>query len=248
MKIVFTPDWFLGTDFLIETFSFLVLLAFFILSFRNYKLNNNKKTLYLGVGFLLIAIAELFTIMTKWVLYYDTTIIQEIGKVILASHVVKSVDIFYYIGFFIHKLFTLSGFYIIYRLPLAKKTPGDLVLGIYFIIISAVFSQVFYYLFHLTAFLLLIMILFNYIEIYQKNKSKNTKILIIAFGMLAFSQLIFILSQINVLYVIAQIIQLISYIILFVLIVKIKKYGKETKPYGYNIRYAGNDTGKGRKD
>ncbi len=125
MKIVFTPDWFLGTDVLIEIFSFIILFVFFYLSVKAYKLSRNKNSLYLGVGFLLIALAELATIFTKVVLYYDTTFTQHIGQVIVTYNVVKSVDIFYYIGFFFHKLLTLLGFYVIYRLPLKKKFSGD---------------------------------------------------------------------------------------------------------------------------
>ena len=107
MKIVFTPDWFLGGDVLVEGFSFLILLIFFILSIRNYRLSKNKKDLYLGLGFFLIAIAEIATILTKVVLYYDFNITQQVGQMIVTQQVVKSIDIFYYIGFFFHKFLTL---------------------------------------------------------------------------------------------------------------------------------------------
>jgi len=39
MRFVFTPDWFLGKDVLIEGFSFIVLLIFAILAIRYFKLN-----------------------------------------------------------------------------------------------------------------------------------------------------------------------------------------------------------------
>lgn len=230
MKIVFTPDWFLGADVLIEIFSFAILLLFFVLCIKNYKLSKNKNTFYLGIGFLFIALAEIFTIFTKLILYYDTTFTQQVGNMIVSYNIVKSVDIFYYIGFFIHKLFTLGGLYIIYKIPTKKGTTGDVLLGICFVIISALFGNLFTYVFHMTSLLLICLILANYKEIYKKNKSKNTKTLIISFSMLAFSQLIFALSKLNILYVTAQIIQLISYIILLVLIIRITKHGQKKKP------------------
>src|SRR3989344_621789 len=104
MKIVFTPDWFLSSDVVIETFSFFTLILFFILSYRYYKISRNRKTLYLGVGFLLIAVAELATIFTKLVLFYDTTFTQQIGQAIITYNIAKSVDVFYEVGFFFHKL------------------------------------------------------------------------------------------------------------------------------------------------
>lgn len=118
MKLVNIPNWFLGKDVIIDAFSFIILLAFFILAYRYYKLSKKKNFLYLGLGFLLIAIAQLAVIMTKLVLYYDTTFTQNIGQIVVTYNLVQTVDIFYYAGFFFNKLLTLLGLFIIYRLPL----------------------------------------------------------------------------------------------------------------------------------
>ncbi len=248
VKIVFTPDWFLGKDVLIEGFSFIVLFIFSFLSIKNYKLNKNRKFLYLGVGFGLIALAQLAAVITKLVLYYDFGPSQEIGQAIITSQILKSVDIFYYAGFFFHRLLTLLGLYVIYRLPRDKKSSKDFVLVLYFIIISALLSKQVYYLFHATALILLILIMNNYYEVYKKNKFVNTKILILAFGILALSQLIFIISRLEMAFVAANIVELISYIILLILIIRILQYGKKKKPYGHNIRYIGNNPKKSRRD
>ena len=255
MKIVFTPDWFLGSDVLIEIFSFIILFAFFYLSVKNYKLSKNKNSLYLGIGFLLIALAEIATILTKFVLYFDTSFTQEIGRAIITYQVVNSIDIFYYIGFFFHKLLTLLGFYVIYRLPLKRKSSGDVLIGLTFIIIAALFSQGIYYLFHLAAVVLLILITRNYYEIYKKNKSGNTIMLIIAFSILAFSQAIFLLSTLKVLYALAQSIQVVSYLILLILIIRIIRVSKEglkderkKKSSRHNIRHVGDYSRKKRKN
>jgi len=251
MKIVFTPDWFLGSDVCIEIFSFAILLLFFILSYRSYRMSKNKNSLYLGIGFLLIAVAELSTTITKLVLYYDVLFAQQIGQVVVTYKFLKSVDIFYYIGFFLHKLFTLAGLYVIYRIPLKKKYSNDIILALCFIIISALFGTTFYYLFHFTALLLLVFIIKNYYDIYKKNKLYNTQILIIAFSMLALSQILFILSGVGFLYVVGQIVQLVSYLILLFLIIRIIKtqYGRQKeKQNRHNIGYAGYNKRKRRKD
>ncbi len=249
MKIVFTPDWFLTPDVFIETFSFVILFLFFYFSVKNYKLSKNKNSLYLGIGFLLIALAELSTILTKAVLYYNTTFTQQVGQMVVTYEVVKSVDVFYYIGLFFHRLLTLLGLYVIYRLPIKQKSFGDILIGVCFILVSTIFSQAFYYLFHLTALILLILIIDNYCKIYDRNKQENTKILIIALSMLALSQVVFILSKLGILYAIAQIMQLVSYIILLILIAKILNYGKQKKKQDrYNLRHVGNYTRKRRKN
>ena len=237
MKIIFTPDWFLGKDILIESFSFIVLLAFFFLCRKYYKLSGKKNFFNLASGFLLIALAQLATIMTKLVLYYDTKFTQQIGQLIITYHVVKSVDIFYYAGFFFYSLLTLLGFFVIYRL--GKKHKGDFFLVLYFIVISALLGSGFYYylvqfyyffnfyyIFHLTVLVLLILIINNFFQIYKKNKASNTKILIAAFVLLALSQVIFIFSKLGVMFAIANFIELIGYIILLVLIIRILRCKK----------------------
>jgi len=229
MKIVFTPDWFLNNDVLIDVVIFMVLFLFFLFTVKSYNLSRKKNILYLGFGFLLIALGELSTILTKLVLYYDTLVTQEIGKVVITSQVVNTVDIFYYAGFFFTRFFTLLGLYAIYMIPADKKLTSQFFLTVYLILIVSLLSHNVYYLYHLTALVLLLLIVNNYYNIYQKEKMTNTKILIIAFSLLAISQGIFLLSKLNYFYVIGQSIQLVSYITLFGLITKILKNGKKKK-------------------
>ena len=244
VKIVLTPDWFCGKDIFIEIFSFIVLALFFIFAFKNYKLNKNKKLLYLGVGFSLIALAQLASIITKLVLYYDFGPSQAIGQAIISSQILNSVDIFYYIGFFFHRFLTLLGFYVIYRLPQKRLFWGDYTLVIFFILLSSLLSREFFYLFHLTALYLLILIISTYYTIYKNNKFVNTKILITAFSILALSQILYLFSEMNLCYVIATSLELVSYLILLLLVMKIFKYGKKKGPHGYNLKHAGYNSGK----
>ena len=247
MKIVLTPDWFLGFDILIEIFSFIVLAIFCILSIRNYRIDREKKSfLYVGLGFGLIALAQIATIFTKTILYYDFDLIQQAGQAIIASNFVSSVDIFYYIGFFFYRFLTLVGLYIIYRLHNTRTYLGDILVFCYFILLSILASTEIYYLFHLTALALLLLITRNYHGIYRENHFTNTAILVTAFGILALSQLLFIFSQ-ETIQAVANIVELISYTILLFLAIKIRKDGKKKKPDGDNIRYVGSNSAKRRK-
>jgi len=230
MKLVFTPDWFLGKDVMIDFFSFVILLVFFLLCWKYYKLSKKKSLFYLGIGFLLIAVAQISAILTKLVLYYDTSFTQQIGQMIVTYNFVKSVDIFYQVGFFFNRLLTLLGFYIIYKLSLKKKLSGDSYLVLYFLFLTSLFStNIYYYVFHLTALILIFLILKNYCKICKKTKHINTKILIAAFGLLALSQIIFLLSELPMLFVIGNFIELVSYLILLILIIRILKYSPRNK-------------------
>tara|TARA_Y100000310_G_C20595332_1_gene770213 strand:+ start:211 stop:915 length:705 start_codon:yes stop_codon:yes gene_type:complete len=233
--MVFTPDWFLNNDVLIGIVSFMVLFLLFLFAVKSYALNKKKSILYLGVGFFLIALGELSTILTKFVLYYDTNVTQQIGKVVMTTQLINTVDIFYSIGFFFQKFLTLSGLYLIYKIPSEKKLTGESLLILYLLLIIALFSTSMFYVYHLTALAILVLIVRYYYKNYKEKKLVNTKILLIAFLLLALSQAIFLLSAMNNFYVTAQGIQLVSYITLFVLITKILlKNGKKKKPNRHN--------------
>jgi hypothetical protein len=223
MISIFAPNWFTRFDILIEIFSFLVLLTFFTISIRNYKLTKNKKLLTLGIGFVLIAMAEISTILTKFVVYYKTTVFQAIGNIIITYNVFQRSDLPYDIGSFLYKLLTLAGLYIIYRLPLKNKNTSDAILAILFIIISSLAGLTFYYIFHIVVLVMLLLIVNNYLKVYKKNKSCNTKLLIIAFTIFAVAHAFFIVSMIKSGYVTGQILQLFSYLIFLLLIIKINK-------------------------
>ena len=137
MKIVLTPEWFLGKDVAIDIFSFVILFIFFLLCLANYKIDKKKNFVYLGGGFLLVALGQLSTILTKLVLYYDTTVTQQIGQVIVTSHILSSVDILYHLGFFLNRFFTLLGLFIIYKMLDKSKKTFDIIIITYFIILSA---------------------------------------------------------------------------------------------------------------
>ena len=248
MAFVFAsaPNWFLAPDVIINAFSFLVLLAFFILCINNYKINKNKGILYLGIGFGLISIAQLAIFLTKFVIYYNTTFTTYIGTLIIKYNIVDSTSTLYNLSFFFNRVFTLLGLYVIYRLPNKKKSATDLILVSYFIILSVFISNQAYYLFHATAMILFMLIAYNYYSIYRKNKFSNTKILAISFGILALSQLLPIVSTNNIVDVASNLIELISYVILLILIVRLK-YGKKKKSDGYYIRHAKYHPGKSNR-
>jgi hypothetical protein len=161
------------------------------------------------------------------VLYYDTTITREIGQAVITYEMIRTVDIFYYAGFFFNRLFTLFGLYFIYKTPTRKEISGEFLLILYLLFVTALLSQAFFYAYHLTAFLLLAMIIRHYYLGYRREKLSNMMILVAAFSTLAASQVLFFLSRVGYAYVFAQSVQLASYIILFALVLKILKDGKK---------------------
>ncbi len=234
MKVILPPEWFLNIDILIEAFSFLTVLIFSILCIKNYHLNKDKKFLYLGGGFGLITLAQLVITISKMVLFYNASFIDMSGEIVLSQNLFDFVSIFYTMGFFIYRFLILLGLYVVYKIP-KKIFEKDSLLVVYLIAIVTIFSKDITHLFHITALAMLLLIIMKYHDIYKKNKSLGTLILLLAFSGMALSNAIFIFAKLmSPVYVTASIISLISYITLLILIIRILEYGKK-KQNGYNI-------------
>lgn len=190
--------------------------------------------MYLGVGFAFIALAQLAIIPAKFGLYYDTTFTTAIGNFIINYNIIQSTDMFYNISIFLNKALTLIGLYVIFRLP-KRKQIFDFVLVLYFLALSVFSGDLTAYLFYLTTLGLFALISYRYYSVYRKNKFPNTKILFIAFGLLALSKLLLLIPNLEIIGVLTDAIELISYIVLLVLIIRILKHDTKKKQDGYNL-------------
>jgi len=230
LRLVLSPQWFLGPDIIIDFFSFLVLLSLAVISLKYYTISKNKKLIYLGFAFFLVGIGELSRLIMNLGLYYDFTVVHQVGKIVITSTIVRSIDYVYYIGFFLHRFFIMLGFYFLYYITKKNKSRTEHFLILYFIVISAIFTDNAYYLFNITVTLLLAMIFANYFKVYKKTKSENTKILTLGFFMLLISYMLMIFSKIDSnIYILANILQLISYGIFLYIIVRIYKYNENRR-------------------
>ncbi len=133
----------------------------------------------------------------------------------------------------------LFGLYTIYKIP-NKIFEKEFLLISYFIIVITLFSRDATHLFHLTALVILLLIIKKYYDVYKKNGDNGTMILLYAFSGLAISNAIFIFAKLmSFVYITASAIMLVSYITLLVLIIRILEYGKNNgkkkKQNGYNI-------------
>ncbi|MEK6820346.1 MAG: hypothetical protein AABX71_01425 [Nanoarchaeota archaeon] len=228
LRLILSPEWFLGADIIIDFFSFLVLLTFAIISAKYYSLSKNKKLLYLGLSFFLVGLGELSKIIMNIGLYYDFTIAYNVGRMIITSHVVESIDAVYYIGFFLHRFLIMLGFYFLYYTTKKNKSKSEHLLVLYFIAISAIFTNDMQYLFNITVTIFLVFIFVNYLKIYRKTRAENTKTLATGFFLLLISYIVMSFSRIDSnIYITANLLQLASYIVFLYIIIKIYKHGKK---------------------
>lgn len=230
LRLVLSPQWFLTPDILIDIFSFLVLLTFTIISLRYYKMSKNKNFKYLGLSFLLICLGEFFEIIMNLNLYYDFVSTYNFGQIIVTSHVIKPLEIINYIGFFLHRLSIMLGFYFLYYTTKKDKNKADNVLMLFLILVIAIITGSAYHFFHMVVAMFVALTFLNYSRIYKDTKSKNTRVLTIAFLILLISYITMIFVTVNsTIYILSNILQLAAYVSLLYLIIRIYRHGKRIK-------------------
>jgi hypothetical protein len=222
-----TLEWFQFPSLVIDLFSFIVLLLISAVSLKYYKLNKNKKSLYLSISFSFIAISFLFKLLTNAALFYDKFVTPSNAQIIIQT--IRDYNIFSNLTFTIFAFFSLIGLYLLYKLYQGKQTYSNILLMSYFILISTYFSKSNYYIFHLTSLIFLISISSFYWKQYSKNNFINTKLLAYSFSIITTSQIFFIFTTFGKLfYLTGEIVQLGGYALLLLIITHIQKNGKKT--------------------
>lgn len=214
VQVVYSPKWFYGKDIVIDLVSIGVLLLIAFFSFRSYKIRKNRNYIYLAASFTVLALSFLFRILTNFTVYYKVLETRDLGYITLTFHTIKTSEALFIVGFFVYRLLNILGLYILYSIY-QKQPKSNIFFIIYLILISTIFNSLAYHIFHLTSFILLILITKQYIQNYFKNKNKATKMIAFSFGVITSSEIFFGLVTVSTrFYVIAEIIQLIGYILL----------------------------------
>jgi hypothetical protein len=230
IEVVYSPEWFYGKDIAIDIVSIIVLLLIGFFSIRYYRLDRkNRNYLSLGASFLLLASAFIFKVLTNFTIYYHELEVQRVGLSVIAYQTVEASYILFYLGFLLHRMMFLFGLYVLYSIYQPQEKP-NIVLMVYFIFISAYFSEMAYYVFHITALVFLFFITLQYYRNYRENRMPTSRMLLASFLAIAVSQLLFVFVEFSqTFYVIAEFIQLAGYIVLLLMLVTVLRHGKKKK-------------------
>ena len=235
IHIVYTPKWFYGEDIAIDLLSSLVLAVIAFFAIRYYNIDRKKNYLYLALSFLAIAFSFLFKIATNFTVYYMVHETRELGQYTLVSSTVRTTNAMFFFSFLLYRLLTLLGLYALYSVYEKNQSTSTKIMTVFFILVSTYFSESSYYIFHLTAFMLLAIITVHYFLHYRKNRQQTSKFLAISFALICISQIFSIFFEWNrVLYVVAEMIQLVGYLVLMFTFVKVLRNAKKKEQARYN--------------
>ena len=181
----------------------------------------------MAISFIILAASFLFRILTNFTVYYKVLETRDLGFITLTYQTIKTSEALFIIGFFVYRLLNLLGLYMLYSIY-NKQPKSNIFLIVYLILVSTIFNKFAYHIFHLTSFILLILITKHYSKNYQKNKNKITKLIGFSFGIITSSEIFFGLVTVSTrFYVMAEVIQLIGYILLLFVFFMVLRYGRK---------------------
>ena len=229
IELIYSPRWFFGKDIVIDIVSIIVLSLISFTAIRFYKINRKKSYLWLFISFLMIALAFIFKIISNFTLHYTREVAQNFGFVVIVYRSFHYSFLPYYVGYLLYRLFMLFGLYALYSIY-TKQKKEQIFLISYFLIVLTYFGLSAYFLFHITALILLSLITVRYLQNYRRNPTVTGKLLYYSFLIITLSQVVFaFIGLSNYVYVSAELVQLLGYILLLITFIMVLHYGKKKK-------------------
>jgi hypothetical protein len=223
------PQWFSGSDFIIDIFIMLILLTIAFFAWKFYSINKNKRHLMMFVSLFILALSFILKIVTYILLYLTTFKIQVFSILGQLVYYLEPSNFLFSIAFILYSILTLAGFYLLYTIYEPCLTIRTSIFMMYMMIVIALFSENAYLFVHLTSMILTIFITFSLWRNYKKNQLRSTKHLAVGFGVISFSRIFFILaSTYTSMYVLGEIIQFAGYFLLLLTFIAVLKDGKKT--------------------
>ena len=222
-------DWFYMKDLIIDVFSALVLITILVFAIRLYRMSKKQEKLKLLIwSFGLLSFSYLLKVASHFLIYQTVTHQKSVGVITIIYKTIEASPLLVYWGLLGYRIFFLLGLYVLYLVYAEKQSRLTMVISAYLLIALGYFSYGKSMIFYFTCLFFLVIISYNLYIRYIKDRYYKTLLLLVSFGLLSLSHLIFILLTFNpVYYVEAEIVQLVSYLFLLYAFIRVLMYGTE---------------------
>jgi len=219
------PVWFYSLDIFFMSVSILVCLIIAFFSQKVFKITKEKKYLWFGLAYFLIAGAFIMRILSILIIYMKSQIVEESGYLTISNF--GELGTINNIGYLFFRIGMLLGFLTLMLVILKIEDNRVINLLIYFVLITTIFSFQAFLVFYVTLALILFLIIHQLWLHYQTSRSKNAAMVITSFVLVLISQLIFLLLGFhNIIYAVGEVFQLAGFILFFIPYMLVLKYGK----------------------
>jgi len=218
MVLLNGPYWFMSLDSLFNLVYVLITLLIGGLSYKAYKLTEERRYKYFAVAFGLMSVA--------FFVYFAATVLLTTHKIALALELLSGFDY----AFLIYVLFTMMAYALLFITTLKIEEPKVRTLILTLMFTLTVVSYQYYLKFHIALFAVLFLLAYNFYENYLEKKNFNSKLVFVSFFLLACAQL-FYLGEIyyELSYVVAVVMQLVGFLVLFYMLLRVLNHGREKR-------------------
>lgn len=213
------PYWFRGIDAFFGLGYILVTLLIAAMSYKAYKVTEEKKYSYFSAAFALMSLSFL---------------VYSVLNIALTMHLSNALtalltDFDY--GFLLHMIFMFAALTLLLVVTLKIEQKKVIILLFTLMLLFSIFSYQYYIKFHLISFLLLFFLGHQFYTNYLEKKNFNAKLVFISFYLLACAQVFFLaMVYFNpIFYVVADILQLLGFGVLLWMFVRVLQHGRETR-------------------
>ncbi len=222
-----TPTWFNGYDLLFAAVNLVVALLIAGYSWKIYRINKENKFGYFSFAFILIALANVFKLITQGLIYYTPwravatkVIVPVVG---MAQSGVNYSNLFFRTGFFLSMITMLGAWLLIYFVSQKKSgrlknyyETSQIGLFIYLIGLISLVSNFKYFVFYLTSTVILSITVLNYYKNYlNTDKNRNAFKVMWSFILLLMGNLAFIFVFVfESLYAVGEVFTLLGFLLL----------------------------------
>lgn len=209
------PYWFRGVDALFGLVYILVTLLIAAMSYKAYKLTEEKKYSYFSTAFALMSLS--FAVYS----------FLNIALTMHLSDTLNSILTEFDYGFLLHMVFMFAALTLLLVVTLKIEQKKVVMLLFALMLLLAVFSYQYYIKFHLISFLLLFILGHQFYTNYLEKKNFNAKLVFVSFYLLACAQVFFLVMIYNpIFYVVADILQLLGFLVLAYMFVRVLNHGR----------------------
>ena len=210
------PYWFRGIDALFGLVYILVTLLIAAMSYKAYKLTEDKKYSYFSTAFGLMSLGFLVYSLTNLAL---TTHLSN-----TLSNVLTEFDF----AFLLHMILIFAAYTLLLVVTLKIEQKKVIILLFSLMLLFTIFAYQYYLKFHIISFLLLFFLGHQFYTNYLEKKNKNAKLVFVSFYLLACAQVFFLVMIYNsTFYIIADILQLLGFVVLFYMFLRILQHGRK---------------------
>lgn len=223
-RLFYTPEWFNGYDLLFEGIILIIALLIAGYSWRIYWLNKENKFAYFSLAFILVSMSLAFKMLSSSVLYSFP--LRETAAQVLAPITgpgLRYTGLFYGAAFLLHMASMLGAWLLIFLVSQKSRSRlrkfhevSQIALFVYLVLLISVVSNFKYFVFYLTASVLLGLIVLNYYKNYlNTGKNCNAFMVMLAFLFILAGNLFQVFVYLNnSLYVVGEVMLLVGFLIL----------------------------------